>query len=43
MKPRIEIFMLKLDNGENFVLFGHSRHELQRFEDLLFAIHLYGI
>ena len=40
MKPRIEIFILKLDNGENFVLFGH---ELQRFEDLLFAIHLYGI
>ena len=43
MKPRIEIFMLKLDCGENFVLFGHSGHELQRFEDLVFAIHLYGI
>ena len=43
MKPRIEIFMLKLDRGENFVLFGHSGYELQRFEDLLFAIHLYGI
>ena len=30
MKPRIEIFMLKLDCGENFVLFGHSGHELQQ-------------
>ncbi len=43
MKPRIEIFMLKLDCGENFVLFGHSGHKLQRFEDLVFTIHLYGI
>ena len=43
MKPTIEIFMLKLDCGENFVLFGHSGHELQRFEDLVFTIHLYGI
>ncbi len=43
MKPRIEIFMLKLDCGENFVLFGYSGHELQRFKDLVFTIHLYGI
>ena len=43
MKPRIEIFMLKLDCGENFVMFGHSGHKLQRFEDLVFTIHLYGI
>ena len=33
MKPRIEIFMLKLDCGENFV-------KLQRFENLVFTIHL---
>ncbi len=43
MKPRIEIFMLKLDCGENLVMFGHSGHKLQRFEDLVFTIHLYGI
>ena len=43
MKPRNEIFMLKLDCGENFVLFGHLGHKLQRFEDLVFTIHLYGI
>ena len=43
MKPRIEIFMLQLDCGENFVMFGHSGHKLQRFEDLVFTIHLYGI
>ena len=43
MKPRIEIFMLKLDCGEKFVMFGHSGHKSQRFEDLVFTIHLYGI
>ncbi len=43
MKTRIEIFTLKLDCGENFMLFGHSGHALQRFEDFVFTIHLYGI
>ncbi len=38
--PRIEIFMLKLDCGENFVMFGHSGHKLQRFEDLVFILYI---
>ena len=33
MESRIEIFMLKFAREENFVLFGHSGHELQRFKD----------
>ena len=28
IEPRIKIFMLKLVCGQNFVLFGHSGHEL---------------
>ncbi len=32
---RIKIFMLKFACGQNFVLFGHSGHELQRFENLV--------
>ena len=27
--------MLKLVCGQNFVLFGHSGHELERFENLV--------
>ncbi len=37
VEPRIKIFMLKLVCGQNFVLFGHSGHELQRFENLVFS------
>ena len=43
MEARIEIFMLKLVCEENFVLFGHSEHELQLFKNLVFSINLYGI
>ncbi len=43
VEPRIEIFILKLVSRENFVLFGHSGHELERFENLVFSINLYGI
>ena len=35
--------MLKLVCGQNFVLFGHSGHELQRFEKFSFLVNLYGI
>ncbi len=34
--------MLKFACGQNFVLFGHSGHELQRFENLV-LVNLYGI
>ena len=33
---RIKIVMLKLVCGQNFVLFGHLGHELQRFEKFSF-------
>ncbi len=39
---RIKIFKLKSVCGQNFVLFGHSGHELQRFEKLV-MVNLYGI
>ncbi len=34
--------MLKFACGQNFVLFGHSGHELQRFENSV-LVNLYGI
>ena len=34
---RIKIFMLESVCGQNFVLFGHSGHELQRSENLVFS------
>ncbi len=46
-QPRIEILMLKLVHQENSMLFalifGYPGQELQRFEDSVFTIHLYGI
>ncbi len=35
--------MLKSVCEQNFVLFGHPGQELQRFENLVFSINLYGI
>ena len=40
---RIKIFVLKSVCEQNFVLFRHPGHELQRFENLVFSINLYGI
>ena len=34
---RIKIFMMQFVCGQNFVLFGHSGHKLQRFENLVFS------
>ena len=34
---RIKIFMLKSFCGQNFVLVGHSGHDLQRSENLVFS------
>ena len=42
MEPRIEIFTLKLVGGNIFVLFGRPGYELQRFENLVFSMNLYG-
>ncbi len=40
---RIKIFRLKSVCGQNFLLFGQSGQELQRFENLGFSKFTYGI